>query len=84
MHTASVGEGCPACGQGRLLIALSTNLDELFVMCEDCESEWVDPESAVASKEPTRGKFGFLRFANVDDLNGHPWLQHVNEKKVSL
>jgi len=80
MHTVSVGEGCPVCGQGRLLVALSTKLDELFVMCEDCESEWLDPESAVTTKEPTRGKFGFLRFASLDDLNGHPWLQHVNEK----
>ena len=50
MHTVSVGEGCPVCGQGRLLITVSTKFDELFVMCEDCESEWVDPDSAIASK----------------------------------
>lgn len=80
MHTASVGEGCPVCGQGRLLITVSMNVGELFVMCEDCESEWVDPESAVVLKEPTRGKFVFLRFASLDDLNKHPWLQNVNEK----
>lgn len=80
MHTISIGDGCPVCSQGRLLLAVSTGLDELFVMCEDCESEWVDPASAIASKRSTRNKFGFLRFANVDDLSGHLWLQHVNEK----
>ncbi len=80
MHTVSVGEGYPVCGQGRHLVAASTNLDEPFVMCEDCESEWVDPESAVASKEPKRGKFGFFGYARVADMNGYPWLQHVNEK----
>jgi hypothetical protein len=80
MHTVSVGEGCPVCGQGRLLITVSTKFDELFVMCEDCESEWVDPDSAIASKEPTRGTFGFLKFASLENLNGHSWLRHVNEK----
>ena len=80
MHTVSIGEGCPVCGQGRLLITVSTNWDELFVMCEDCESEWEDPASAIAAKQPTRNKFGFLKFASIDDLVGHPWSQYVNEQ----
>ena len=80
MHTVSIGEECPVCGQGRLLVAVSTILGELFVMCEDCESEWESPVTAKASKPPTRDKFGFLKFADIDDLTEHPWLQHVNEK----
>ena len=49
----------------------------MFVMCEDCESEWDCPEQALAGAPPTRDEHPFSRFADADDLEGHQWLVFV-------
>lgn len=76
MNHISIGNGCPMCHQGRLLIAISIIDDEMFVFCEDCESEWLNPEFAIMNKEPTRNEYKFLRFAGIDDLENHPWKKY--------
>lgn len=75
--TVSVGDRCPVCGQGRLLIALSTTPGDMFIICDDCESEWSNPESALKAEHPTRDKYKFSRFAGLDDLDGHSWMKYV-------
>ena len=72
-----IRESCPVCGQGRVFIALGRQAKDMFVMCEDCESEWDSPEQALAGARPTRGEHPFTRFAGADDLEGHPWLGFV-------
>lgn len=72
-----VRERCPVCAQGRLLIALASHPHDLFVVCEDCESEWDDPESACAALHPTRDEYRFVRYAMLEDVEAHPWLIHV-------
>lgn len=71
-----VRENCPVCGQGSLLIGCVKNSNKLFVVCDDCESEWSDPRSALAGEQPTRDKYQG-RYATKDDINKHPWRHYV-------
>ena len=46
VHYAVVNESCPVCGQGRVLVAAEKDGHSLFVVCEDCESEWNGPNES--------------------------------------
>nr|WP_198985022.1 hypothetical protein [Herbaspirillum sp. ASV7] len=35
---------CPVCDQGRLYIMKSQHSGKLFLLCEECESAWQNPE----------------------------------------
>jgi hypothetical protein len=66
-------ERCPVCGQGRVLIAVTPPPKNMFVICEDCESEWDSPEAACAALHPVRDQYPFIRFAALDDVEMHSW-----------
>lgn len=72
-----IRECCPVCQQGRVFVVLGPTHKENFVMCEDCESEWDGPEMALAAMPPTRGTHSFIRYANMDDIEGDPWVEFV-------
>ena len=69
---ASVGQ-CPTCSQGRQLIARENDTQKLYVVCEECESEWQNPEDARAKRPASRDLFGRSTYLTREDLVGHPW-----------
>lgn len=72
-HYAVVNERCPVCGQGRVLVALEKDGHSLFIVCEDCESEWREPSESCDASIATRDKHTFLRYLNSDELMEHRW-----------
>ena len=45
--------GCPFCEQGPLLIAKCHSRDDLFVVCDECESSWAEPAEVGRPRDPS-------------------------------
>lgn len=71
VHYAVVNEMCPVCGKGRVLVAAEKDGRPLFVICEDCESEWSDPKQANDGSIATRDHHTFSRYMEPCALVGH-------------
>ncbi|MNT35251.1 hypothetical protein D3C72_1712720 [compost metagenome] len=77
VHYAVVNETCPVCGQGRILVATDRGSDSLFVVCEDCESEWSEPQQSNNSALVDVNGHASMRFVEPHELIGHPWYSFV-------
>jgi hypothetical protein len=64
---------CPVCGQGRQIIARENRSGTLYVLCEDCESEWTSPQDAREVDAASRGTFGESTLLTREELADHPW-----------
>lgn len=64
---------CPVCGQGRQIIARENSSGKLYVLCEDCESEWRSPQDAREVDAASRGTFGESTFLTRDEIANHAW-----------
>jgi len=80
MHHAVISEACPICSQGRVLIAAEKDGQTLFVMCEDCESEWGSPYDSADAALATRDHHSFARYMEADELTDHPWYSAILNK----
>ncbi len=69
---AWVGQ-CPVCGQGRQVIARENDTGKMYVVCEECESEWQNPEDAQAKKPASRDLFGRSTYLTREEIASHPW-----------
>lgn len=77
IHYAVVNESCPVCGQGRVLVAREKDGRSLFVVCEDCESEWNEPYESHDALVATRDRHTFLHYVEPDELADHPWYSQL-------
>ncbi len=68
---------CPVCNQGRLLIAREKKTGVVYIGCEDCESEWKDPNEAFQPELATRNQFGESDYLSLDEAAQHPWNEFV-------
>lgn len=73
VHYAVVNESCPVCGQGRVLVAAEKDGHSLFVVCEDCESEWNGPNESRDASLATRDQHTFSRYLEPDEMTDHKW-----------
>jgi uncharacterized Zn finger protein (UPF0148 family) len=80
VHYAIVSEQCPACGQGAVFVAAEKDGKTFYVICDDCEAEWDDPDKLNEAKPADRDKHSFLRFIECDELKYHPWYCFVLNK----
>jgi hypothetical protein len=71
-HYAAIGN-CPICSQGRRIIAKDDATGDLYVLCEECESEWASPEESRQIETATRGMHKASTFLERADLSGHAW-----------
>jgi hypothetical protein len=69
---AAIGT-CPICGQGRLVVARDNATRELYIVCEECESEWASPSESKLIDAATRDSHGQSTLLEREDLVGHPW-----------
>jgi len=73
VNYAVVNEVCPVCGQGRVLVAAEKDGNSLFVICEDCESEWISPKDSGDTSLASRGSHSFQRYMTSEELFDHEW-----------
>jgi uncharacterized Zn ribbon protein len=69
---AAIG-ACPVCGQGRLIVARDHSSQSLYVLCEECESEWESPEESKTAEAATHDVHGQSTLLDRLDLEEHPW-----------
>lgn len=68
---------CPICGQGRQVLAREKRTGTLYILCEDCESEWRHPEEARDIDRASRGAFTESIFLTREQITDHPWLSFL-------
>ncbi len=68
---------CPVCSQGRRIIARETSSERLYVMCEECESEWPSPDVSGSLDAATRDVYGASTLLEREDLALHPWREFL-------
>ena len=71
-HYAVLGT-CPLCGQGRQILAVEDASQRSYVLCEDCEAEWMHPSEARQIEKATHGKFGRSTLITSEEAVDHPW-----------
>jgi hypothetical protein len=71
---------CRICGQGRLFVLRDNVTGDLYVMCEDCESEWLSPSEALNLGSSLKDTHGASTNINVQELEDHEWLEYVTNK----
>jgi hypothetical protein len=64
---------CPVCGQGRQIIARENRSGTVYVLCEDCESEWTSPPDASMVAAASRDVFGESTLLTWEEIAQHPW-----------
>jgi hypothetical protein len=69
---------CPICNQGRQIVARQDRTQQLYIVCEECESEWRSPQEARDINSATRGVFGKHTFLTRDELLSNPWMAYLH------
>jgi hypothetical protein len=58
-------------------VASGKDARSLFVICEDCESEWNESSESHDASVATRDRHTFSRYLEPDELMDHPWYSLV-------
>jgi hypothetical protein len=55
---------CPLCREGQIIPMRVEKTSQLILICDECDSQWDNPESVLLGKEPLekefQGKFSVL------------------------
>lgn len=73
---AAIGT-CLVCSQGRLIIARENATGALYVLCEECESEWPSPDQSRKVEAASRESHGPSTFLEREELGDHPWREFL-------
>lgn len=67
---------CPVCNQGWVEIAKEKCSDKLFLLCEECESEWDEP-SNIKKNNSTRDKYGLIKVPLLEEIKEKGWDRYI-------
>lgn len=73
MEDHSFGE-CPICGQGQLLAVKNPITLQLFVMCDDCESQWRSPDEAHSFENALSNEIHDVEMATLEEIEAVGWI----------
>ncbi len=68
---------CSICRQGMLEIVKEKASGTIFVVCDECEAEWDNPDDALNKKRGTRGKYGSVTGATLDEVLNLHWDRYI-------
>lgn len=72
MADVNFGE-CPVCRQGELFAAKEAATGALFLVCDDCESQWSSPEQARSYENALMKEVPGLRPASREEIGMAGW-----------
>ncbi|NML34249.1 hypothetical protein [Paraburkholderia antibiotica] len=67
---------CPVCNQGWVEVVKDKASGELFLCCDECETEWTSPD-AIANGTGTQGKFGMVEAPDECEIESLGWAQYI-------
>lgn len=73
MKDYAIVGSCAVCGQGRLIVAKECSTGCLYVLCEECESEWESPVDCQKVELATHDERGRSELLEREDVMAHPW-----------
>ena len=72
MSSGNFGE-CAICRQGALLPVKDVATGKLLVMCDDCESQWRNPEEAQSYEKVLKDQVNRVIDASPEDVQAAGW-----------
>lgn len=73
----SVGR-CPICGQGDVTIVKEKSSNDLLLICDDCESQWENPEILLSGGEPIKEeKHNLIDAVDDEEIKLAGWEKYV-------
>lgn len=67
---------CPVCNQGWVEVVKDKISGELFLCCNECETEWTNPD-AIANGTGTQGKFGMVEIPDEFEIGSRGWKKYI-------
>ncbi len=74
MENYTFGE-CPICRQGKLLAVKRVSTGQLFIMCDDCESQWQSPDDARSFENAFSEEVRDIQKTSFDEIKAAGWLR---------
>ena len=68
---------CLVCQQGMLEIVKEKESGQIFVVCDECEAEWKNPEDALKKANGTRGKYGAISGVTLSEIQNLHWDKYI-------
>ncbi|MDO4539746.1 MAG: hypothetical protein Q4B48_01405 [Syntrophomonadaceae bacterium] len=68
---------CPICSQGWVYIVKDKATHELFLCCEECESEWESPEAVKSIELSTQWEYGYTIEPEDEEIAQIGWDKHL-------
>ncbi len=63
---------CPVCNQGWVQFVRDRSKQQIYLCCDECESEWVDP-GEIRRDNGTQGLFEGSEDVDIEDLEQVGW-----------
>lgn len=79
MHFPFKISWCPVCSQGWVEIVKDPTVNELFVMCDECETEWRHPLDAINRKEGIWREHNRVAAPSQDEVEQADWAKFIIE-----
>ena len=67
---------CPICNQGWVQIVKEIETEVLFLLCEECESEWNNPQE-IEKENCTRDTYGFITTPTYSEIMEKGWQKFI-------
>ena len=71
---------CPICEQGWAQIVKEKESGQLFVWCDECDSEWPSPNEVKNLDLATRGNFSEIEDPSEQDIIANDWGRFIVEE----
>lgn len=68
---------CPICSQGWVQIVRDVETKELFVMCDECESEWNHPEDVKELEARSEINDNRVTTPTVEEIRMASWEKYI-------
>jgi hypothetical protein len=67
---------CPVCDQGWITIVKEKGSENLFLCCDECETEWTNPLDIDVSNG-TNDFFGSIEKPSIEDVQKIGWDKYI-------
>lgn len=68
---------CSVCKQGWVEIVQDESTKQLFVYCNECETEWSHPENAIKNLEGSQDRYGSVQLPKYADIVNLSWENYL-------
>jgi hypothetical protein len=73
---------CGDCGQGQLVIAKSEDQKHFFIICDDCEAEWKNPNMMRESRIPRYSDYKRVKNATLEEIRELGWEKYITGNAI--